>query len=297
MNKIIEIAEQVFRIDSGVHGVNFAVTGGVHGNELTGIAVVRRLVEDFRSGILQLEKGTLTLALCNLRAIDQNTRGSEPLADLNRCFSSALLSGSQEGYEFERARELAFVFEDVEIGLDLHATNKPCTPFLYCQPMPTAAHARMYRWLDVSAVLVDPLQVFGKGIPVALDEYFGQNGGVGLCYETGNAQDLSRVETVRSEVLHILRDQGLLGGTVPGVSVALPQLYELTEELLFPVGGNFVWSNGLGEYNFQPFALGQEIYVRNGVSYLASHDGVILFPKPVNLIAEGYPVGYLARLM
>ncbi len=84
------------------------ILGGVHGNELSGIQTIKSLRTKMESTTM-LERGTVTLALGNIKAIAQNTRGSEPLSDLNRCFTPAILSNisNSNPYEHHRAQALA----------------------------------------------------------------------------------------------------------------------------------------------------------------------------------------------
>lgn len=56
---------------------------GVHGNELTGVQVIQKILK----ACPELTKGKLTLAIGNPKAVLQGTRGSRQHADLNRCFT------------------------------------------------------------------------------------------------------------------------------------------------------------------------------------------------------------------
>ncbi|MEM8564762.1 MAG: succinylglutamate desuccinylase/aspartoacylase family protein, partial [Pseudomonadota bacterium] len=65
------------------------IVGGTHGNELTGVQLVRRL----RASPQELERESFKAEtfLANESAIAENRRYLEQ--DLNRCFSNALLDG------------------------------------------------------------------------------------------------------------------------------------------------------------------------------------------------------------
>ncbi|XP_042341332.1 N-acyl-aromatic-L-amino acid amidohydrolase (carboxylate-forming) B-like [Plectropomus leopardus] len=106
---------------------NVAICGGTHGNELTGVYVVRELQ---KQKINQAGSVSITTVLSNPRAVDACRRYTE--TDLNRCFTSALLSSpitDSTPYELRRAQELNAQLgpkgsqEAVDLLLDLHNTT------------------------------------------------------------------------------------------------------------------------------------------------------------------------------
>jgi succinylglutamate desuccinylase len=103
-----------------------AVIAGVHGNEWTGI----HLVKKFQQSPELIERSTfetLTL-LANLKAIEANLRYIDK--DLNRCFSKQDLSNLElvASYEDRRAKEIAALLRpsnqpNVDVIIDLHSTT------------------------------------------------------------------------------------------------------------------------------------------------------------------------------
>ncbi|XP_061107329.1 N-acyl-aromatic-L-amino acid amidohydrolase (carboxylate-forming) B-like [Conger conger] len=104
-----------------------AVCGGTHGNELSGVYLVREL---------QKKKGekadnfSLTTVMSNPRAVEQCRRYIE--TDLNRCFTTAILSAPVSGetpYEMVRAQELNTLLgprgtaKATDLICDLHNTT------------------------------------------------------------------------------------------------------------------------------------------------------------------------------
>ncbi|XP_015240364.1 PREDICTED: N-acyl-aromatic-L-amino acid amidohydrolase (carboxylate-forming) B-like [Cyprinodon variegatus] len=104
-----------------------AVCGGTHGNELTGVYIVREMQKQ------KLEKVgsvSITPVLTNPKALDVGRRYTE--MDLNRCFTDALLSSpitESTPYELRRAQELNAQLgpkgsaEAVDLLIDLHNTT------------------------------------------------------------------------------------------------------------------------------------------------------------------------------
>ncbi len=292
MEKIVELIENVWSMDSGRPGPVLAIIGGTHGNEETGCNVVLHLYEEIHQGSLALTQGKLILGLGNPKAIVKRERGSEEGADLNRCFTPDILTGSSSSYEHQRARALAIALREVTIGIDLHATNKPSMPFAFSQTEPGITAKALISCLQASIVLTDPHWIFAGG-PITLDEFFFQHGGVGLCYETGLAEDTSRTKEVLNEMLNCMRLLGIMKGN-PTILDRSQSVYELTSSIILSETG-FTYAEDTGGYNFQPVQSGQIIGWHGSVSHVAKHEGVIVFPKLTSLWRVGNPVGYLAK--
>ncbi|XP_032387949.1 N-acyl-aromatic-L-amino acid amidohydrolase (carboxylate-forming) B isoform X1 [Etheostoma spectabile] len=104
-----------------------AICGGTHGNELSGVYMVREMQ---KKKVHQTESVSITTVLSNPRAVDACRRYMEK--DLNRCFTDALLSApitDSTPYEVRRAQELNAQLgpkgtpEAVDLLCDLHNTT------------------------------------------------------------------------------------------------------------------------------------------------------------------------------
>ncbi len=292
--KIEEVAEQVFMISAERPGPTVAIVGGVHGNEKTGIAVVSELLAEARRGELRLKLGRLLLAFGNPHAIERGTRGSIEGADLNRSFRQAVLDGEGTSYEEERARDLACAFDAVTIGVDIHATNKPSEPFLCAQRIVSAEHRDLCAVFCVERVLLDPAMVFA-GETVTLDEYFARQGRIGICYETGQASDLARVQIVKNEVRELLRRVRMIDGFSQQSHGSRSQIFYALSHAITLTSAGFIYAPGMGNENFQPFEAGMLIGHHGSEPFVAAYAGVIVFPKIASLWSLGQPVGYLAK--
>ncbi|XP_028841847.1 N-acyl-aromatic-L-amino acid amidohydrolase (carboxylate-forming) B-like isoform X2 [Denticeps clupeoides] len=106
-----------------------ALCGGTHGNELSGIYLVRERLRRREKGA-EAEPFALVTVMSNPRAVQQCRRYTE--TDLNRCFTEATLStpvSDGTPYEILRARELNALLgpkgspEAVDLVCDLHNTT------------------------------------------------------------------------------------------------------------------------------------------------------------------------------
>ncbi|XP_033478844.1 N-acyl-aromatic-L-amino acid amidohydrolase (carboxylate-forming) B-like [Epinephelus lanceolatus] len=104
-----------------------AICGGTHGNEMTGVYLVREMQ---KQKVDQTGSVSVTTVLSNPRAVDACRRYVEK--DLNRCFTAALLSSpitDSAPYDLRRAQELNAQLgpkgsqEAVDLLCDLHNTT------------------------------------------------------------------------------------------------------------------------------------------------------------------------------
>lgn len=292
---VSERVDGVWCVQTNVPGPRVAFVGGVHGNERAGITVVQQLVHAFQSGARSLERGTLSLALGNLEAIAENTRATTPTGDLNRCFGPGVMQRHGSSYETRRARELAIALQRVEIGIDLHATNLPSTPFLMTQTLQGKHTEAILPLFQADIVLTDPHWVFAGG-PCTLDEFFGRGRRTGICYETGFAADESRVTEIEAELLDLLRRLQMIEGPSRPMEPAAHTYYELVQALV-PKWENFQFCREPELRNFLPIQAGELLGDDAGVPIRAEYDGILVFPKAQHLRVPGKPVGYLARCL
>lgn len=101
------------------------LVGGTHGNELTGVYLVKKFQQS--PNLLDRSSLNCTTLLANPKAIAANCRYVD--RDLNRCFANNDLANAQlTGYENQRAREIAAQFgpkeqPNIDLIIDLHSTT------------------------------------------------------------------------------------------------------------------------------------------------------------------------------
>ncbi len=107
------------------HIERVAIVGGSHGNELTGVHLVKRF-QQYPNLINRSSFKTLAL-LGNLKAIEEGKRYIDK--DLNRCFTNQGLQNSQlSSYEDTRAKAIQQILQPqnqpfVDVIVDLHSTT------------------------------------------------------------------------------------------------------------------------------------------------------------------------------
>lgn len=300
---LLEVAEKIWKSESAAPGPTLVISGGIHGNERTGIEVVLRIKHALENGILTHTSGTLFLLLGNLKAIEQNERWSDSSVDLNRCFGT-LSEHLQDSFEEQRAETIknALALQDRQpnsvIGIDIHATNKPSKPFLVLQPRPSPLLTSLFSHImGAHALLYDPDWIF-TGAPATFDDYFNSNNHAGFCYETGCADDLSRVGEVFNEMVSLAESQNVLRRKNSILerqkdARSLPA-FALRHAIILSDKG-FSYAHRMGLATFQEFSNGDLLGHHDTVPLLADFDGVFIFPKLPKHWKLGEPVGFLAE--
>lgn len=301
---LIEIAEKIWKSESTTFGPALVISGGIHGNERTGVEVVLRIKHALENGILSHTSGALFLLLGNLKAIEQNERWSDSAIDLNRCFG-ALPERMRGSFEAQRAETIkkALAIQDRQpnsvIGIDIHATNKPSKPFLVLQPRPSSLLIELFSHItQAHALLYDPDWIF-TGVPATFDDYFNAHNQAGFCYETGCADDLSRVDEVFNEIVSLAHTRGILkwngemtASQTKGTN-SLP-VFALRHAIILS-GQGFFYAPAMGSATFQEFSSGDLLGYHGSAPLTADFDGVFIFPKLHKHWKLGEAVGFLAE--
>lgn len=287
------MGDQIHTFEGAEPGPSVFINGGMHGNEILGVMVANIL----RSQLQRLEslgsplllRGTVHIALGNPAAVEQGERTLPGRPDMNRIFLPDVLSGARdEGLEGRRVRELAEVARASDIVIDLHSTNRPSPAFVCASS--SERHREVYKWFPRVAVVTDPDRIISGG--GSLDEFTDDCGGVGICYESGQALDFANVRPVEDAIMQVLIEKGMVEGylqephSAPEYRVAGSIPYDSEREFLFAEGK---------DQGFAAIQRGELLGTQGGEPVYSPVDGVVLFPKlPEHQTLSGV-VMYLAE--
>ena len=228
-------------------GINMAdsrrvlVVGGTHGNERTGVQLIRR----FQANPQELERGSFKAEtlLANELAIARNIRYLDQ--DLNRCFSDLLLNNKPENYEQSRAQEINKRFgpkganSQTDWIIDLHTTTANMGVTLVVQQYnPMALDMALY----VQQQMPDSV-IFYEDNAADADPFLCSIAEHGLLIEVGPvAQGLLRwevFEKTRMALSHALDYIDLqINGKVRLPSRREAEVYQFIEKLHLPLDEN-----------------------------------------------------------
>ena len=266
------------------------VSAGIHGDEVIGVEIVRRLL---RAPQLRTVKGTLiVIPIVNAFGFMNHSRYLPDRRDLNRCFP-----GTPGGSLASRLAHL-FLSEIVarcDLGIDLHsaAIHRTNLPQIRISP-------------DNPAML-DLAQVFGAPVilqsPLREGSLRGAAKEIGrdvLLYEAGEGLrfDEYSVRTGVAGILRVLRYKGMVGGRGIAAAGAAPQVCRSSKWLRAPSGGLLRTYRGDGDVVAKGAVLAavSDPFGREEREIAAPFDGVIVGRAVMPVVNEGDAVFHLARV-
>lgn len=317
------------------NGPHVVIMGGTHGDELTGIDLVRRMLSAL--GVLNdsgqvalksrfVKRGVLSLGFGNPDAIMRRTRAAGQGPDLNRCFISTSLEAkpsARDSMDLIRARELAPLLCTADFLLDIHATSNPGPPFV-CLGVDSPIHREIYSQLGIRYVLTDPSTILGTDFgnkELGTTDYYvntfgggrwsalkyGQRKGVAICYETGLETDLKRVPRVLADVLRVLISLGVVGSDFiacfdQDVTLAFDQPRPSHKKHVYALSrcivsnrDGFIYHPGM-DLTWKPVKIGQILGVHpDGTTIHIPEDGMLLFPLAASKVKAGRNLFFTAR--
>ena len=288
-------------------GPALLVLGAVHGNEVCGTQAIMQLLQDFDSGAISIERGSVTFVpITNPLAYQLKRRFGD--RNLNRNMAPSAIP---QDFEDRIANVLCPLLDAHDVLLDLHSFHTGGAPFVMIGPqnntgtlepfalaaeeMQLALHTGAPRivegWLDTyargvqrrAAKAADNISarsltlVTNPNYGVGTTEYMRARGGYAVTLECGQHDDPAGVGVARHAILQTL---ALLGITPakPAAPTAAPEILRLIDVTdKEHAGDTFTkeWSS------FDAVKAGDVIGVRHsGVEARAQGDGFVVFPNP-----------------
>ena len=288
-------------------GKALLVLGAVHGNEICGTQAIMQLLQEFDSGSISIERGSVTFVpITNPLAHQLKRRFGD--RNLNRNMAPSAIP---QDFEDRIANVLCPLLDAHDVLLDLHSFHTGGAPFvmigphnntgtlepfaLAAQEMQLALHTGAPRivegWLDTYARGVQrraasaaenvntrsQTLVTNPNYGVGTTEYMRARGGYAVTLECGQHDDPAGIAVARHAILQTL---GLLGitSTQATPSIAVPEILRLIDVTdKAHAGDTFTreWRS------FDAVKSGDVIGVRqSGEQVKAQGDGFVVFPNP-----------------
>lgn len=277
-------------IHGKIDGPTVFVSAGIHGDEVIGIEIVRRLL---KSTSLRGMRGTLIVVpIVNTFGFINKSRYLPDRRDLNRCFP-----GSEGGSLAARLANL-FLTEIVaraDIGIDLHSA---------------AIHRTNYPQVRVSqndAQVRELADAFGAPIimqsPIRDGSLRGAAHALGkpiLLYEAGEGLRFDEVSVRAGQVgiLRVLKFLGMIGARGVAMPKAKPQFCLSSKWLRAPMGGLFrsIKSDGDAVHQGDILGMVSDPFGEQERDVVAPFDGIIVGRALLPVVNEGDAVFHLARI-
>ncbi|XP_040892244.1 N-acyl-aromatic-L-amino acid amidohydrolase (carboxylate-forming) B-like [Toxotes jaculatrix] len=181
-----------------------AICGGTHGNELSGVYLVREMQ---KQKVERAGSVSITTVLSNPRAVDACKRYTD--TDLNRCFTNALLSApitDSTAYELRRAQELNAQLgpkgseEAVDLLCDLHNTTANMGLCLIFYSLDSIT-LHIYKYIQ-SKITSVPVRAIQLDIPISEAYSLESVGKHGFAIEVGPQPN----GVLRADIFNMVKD-------------------------------------------------------------------------------------------
>ncbi|MEO8856978.1 MAG: succinylglutamate desuccinylase/aspartoacylase family protein [Burkholderiaceae bacterium] len=288
-----------------VTGPRLIVLGAVHGNETCGTRAIERVLGEFDSGALLLQRGSVTFVpITNPLAYQRRQRMGE--RNLNR---NLYPNAVPQDYEDRIANVLCPLLAEHDVLLDLHSFHTAGEAFVMVGPRNNSGtlepftHAAQEQALALRLgprrIVEGWLETYATGVQrrlartapedrarllstdprygVGTTEYMRTQGGYGITLECGQHDDPNAPEVGYQAIRRTLAHLGLVEEAPPSATPDI-QALRLTEVVdKYDAGDQFsrAWAS------YDPVRKGELIGTRHdGTTVLAPHDGYIVFPNP-----------------
>jgi succinylglutamate desuccinylase len=283
--KTKEIPRILGKYTSGLEGPLLFVTGGVHGNEPSGVQALQRVFAELEKTKPKI-KGTIVGVSGNKQALNQNKRYLDE--DLNRTWTKENIeSGKKETHEQKEMWEIIKVLEEYpekdftkRYFLDCHTTSSPSLPYISVQEVNDN---------DVWAHRFPTYIVRGFSDMVygCIDHYLSRTGLTGFVLEAGQHTDEKSVENHEGVIWLALKEACDLD--LEQIS-SYPECVDRFAKKNAPDQKTFelVHRHGLedgdefkmqpGYENFQKIKKGEVLAIQNGKEVKSQWDARIFMP-------------------
>ena len=271
-------------------GPTVFVSAGIHGDEVIGLEIIRRLLRF--EGLARLRGTLIVVPIVNSFGFINKSRYLPDRRDLNRCFP-----GSNEG---SLASRLAYLFLTeivgrADLGIDLHSAAIHRTNYPQVRVSPDDMRMRDLADVFGAPIIMQSPQRDGSlrqaahriGTPVLLFE-----GGEGLRFDEVSAR------AGLSGILRVLRHLGMITGRGVTPPKAKPQFCPSSKWLRAPMGGLFRSLKADGDLVRRGDVLGlvSDPFGEKEIEIAAPFEGVIVGRAVMPVVNEGDAVFHLARI-
>lgn len=284
-SKTKKIPRILGKYTSGLEGPLLFVTGGVHGNEPSGVQALQKVFAELEKTKPEI-KGTIVGVSGNQKALNENKRYLDE--DLNRTWTKENIeSGKKESHEQKEMWQIISVLEDFpekdftkRYFLDCHTTSSPSLPYISVQEVhDNDAWAHRFPTYIVRG--------FSDMVYGCIDHYLSRTGLTGFVLEAGQHTDEKSVENHEGVIWLALKEACDLDlekiSTYPECvnrfakkNAPDQKTFELVHRHGLEDGDEFKMQPGYE--NFQKIKKGEVLAIQNGKEVKSEWDARIFMP-------------------
>jgi succinylglutamate desuccinylase len=278
--------EGVVRITADADWPRVVFFSGIHGNEVSGVHAIEKLLFDFFAGSRVLNRGSLTLVRANHQALAAEQRYLK--LNMNRLFRRTYEEGlDRTCYEFIRTQQLKPLLETCDYFLDFHSAPSAQEPFLVAEQKAVDFYSK----LGIGQIITGWNKFSADSIGGDAENFAGSHGAVAATLESGSHFDKSAIDVSYRAAISMLQLLQMIEPTNAKTVVrpAIVDMYAVVTK-------DFADFRYEGEVtNFQLIEKGAVYAYQNGRPLRVTEDSYLLIPMKPEDTRIGEEVGYLGR--
>jgi uncharacterized protein len=278
--------EGVVRITADTDGPRVVFFSGIHGNEVSGVHAIEKLLFDFFAGSRVLNRGSLTLVRANDQALAAEQRYLK--LNMNRLFRRTYEEAlNTTCYEFLRTQQLKPLLETCDYFLDFHSAPSAQEPFLVAEQKAVDFYSK----LGIGQIITGWSKFSAGSIGGDAENFAGSHGALAATLESGSHFDKSAIDVSYRAAISMLQLLQMIEPT-NAKAVVRPTIVDIYAV----VTKDFADFRYEGEVtNFQLIEKGAAYAYQNGRPLSVTEDSYLLIPMKPEETKVGEEVGYLGR--
>ncbi len=233
----------VLRFDSGNSGPALGITIQTHGNEPSGLAVLWYFLNI--SPIQELlQKGSIFFVINNIKATekyflaktDEERQASRFIdVNFNRLPKDVMTCNDDTNYEVCRAQKLKKIWQNFDVGLDVHSTAQDSKPMIIAI---NKFEKELVKGFPIE-IIISNIENIQIGIPPTVF-YGGKRTIPVICIEAGTHERDDSFKTAITCVLRLMQNLQMTSCDKKMISKQEYSLYEVVDSLVFPDDSYFL---------------------------------------------------------
>ena len=276
----------VVRIAGNKAGPRVVMFAGIHGDEVSGVHAIEKLLFDFFGGKRELVQGSLTLARANEQALAAERRYMKH--NLNRLFRDNYGPEiDRASYEFGRAQELKPILQDCDYFFDFHSAPIAQEPFLVAEQKAVDFFSK----LAIPRIMTG-WSKFSSGVIGGDTENFANaHGAIAATLESGSHFEKSSIDVAYKSAISLLSLSGMIEATQKQVTnkCEVFDVYDVVTKDF----DDFRYASDVK--NFQFLKKGEAFAFQNGKPVNVREDSYLLIPMRPEETRIREEVCYLGR--
>jgi succinylglutamate desuccinylase len=276
----------VIRVSGELPGPRAVIFAGIHGDEVSGLHAVEKLLYDLVSGDRALLRGTLTLARGNAEAFVAQRRYIK--LNMNRLFKDEYESAiDRTAYEFKRAQELKSILRECDYFFDFHSAPIAQEPFLVAE----GKSLKFFTGLGLPRIITGWSKFSSGPTGGDAETYASTHGAVAATLESGSHFDKRSNDVAYAAAISFLSMLKMIdkGSEQAAAAAEIFEMYSVVTK----GAEDFRYSPNVK--NFQFVKKGESFASQNGKPVTVSEDTYLLIPMVPEQTKLHEEVCYLGR--